>query len=73
MVCDEYIQLFKSRSQIRAAVVTIKFDVIFYTISLMLESSSYSGNIDWNDIIKNKLEELTEDLGEVQEITQTIF
>jgi hypothetical protein len=59
MVCDEYIQLFKSRSQIRAAVVTIKFDVIFYTISPMLESSSYSGNIDWNDIIKNKLEELT--------------
>jgi hypothetical protein len=49
----------KSRSQIRAVVVTIKFDVIFYTISLMLESSSYSDNIDWNDIIKNKLEELT--------------
>lgn len=42
------------------------------TIShLLLEGSSYSGNIDWNDIIKKEAKGINnEDLGEVQEVTQ---
>lgn len=37
----------------------------------MSESSSYSGNIDWNDIIKKEARGINnEDLGEVQEVTQ---
>jgi uncharacterized protein (TIGR02271 family) len=37
----------------------------------MPESSSYSGNIDWNDIIKKEARGINnEDLGEVQEVTQ---
>jgi uncharacterized protein (TIGR02271 family) len=50
---------------------TIKFDVMYYVIFLMSESSSYSGNIDWNDIIKKEARGINnEDLGEVQEVTQ---
>jgi hypothetical protein len=42
------------------------------TIShLLLEGSSYSGNIDWNDIIKKEAKGINnEDLGELQEVTQ---
>jgi uncharacterized protein (TIGR02271 family) len=37
----------------------------------MLEGSSYSGHIDWNDIIKKEARGINnEDLGEVQEVTQ---
>ena len=37
----------------------------------MLEGSSYSGDIDWNDIIKKQARGINnEDLGEVQEVTQ---
>jgi uncharacterized protein (TIGR02271 family) len=37
----------------------------------MLEGSSYSGNIDWNDILKKEARGINnEDLGEVQEVTQ---
>jgi uncharacterized protein (TIGR02271 family) len=37
----------------------------------MFESSSYSGNIDWNDILKKEVKGINnEDLGEVQEVTQ---
>lgn len=37
----------------------------------MFEGSSYSGNIDWNDILKKEAEGINnEDLGEVQEVTQ---
>jgi hypothetical protein len=33
--------------------------------------SSYSGNIDWNDIVKKEAREINiEDLGEVQEVTE---
>ena len=40
----------------------------------MLEGSSYSGHIDWDDITKKEARGINnEDLGEVQEITQTIF
>jgi uncharacterized protein (TIGR02271 family) len=36
----------------------------------MLEGSSYSGNIDWNDVIKKEARGINnEDLGEVQEVT----
>lgn len=43
-------------------------DTISY---LLLEGSSYSGNIDWNDIIKKEAKGINnEDLGEVQEVTQ---
>ena len=38
---------------------------------IMLEGSSYSGNIDWKDIIKKEARGINnEDLGEVQEVTQ---
>jgi stress response protein YsnF len=37
----------------------------------MLEGSSYSGNIDWDDVIKKEARGINdEDLGEVQEVTQ---
>jgi uncharacterized protein (TIGR02271 family) len=37
----------------------------------VLEGSSYSGHIDWNDIIKKEARGINnEDLGEVQEVTQ---
>lgn len=37
----------------------------------MLEGSSYSGNIDWNNIVKKEARGINnEDLGEVQEVTQ---
>ena len=37
----------------------------------MLEGSSYSGHIDWNDIIKKEARGINnEDLGEVQEVTE---
>ena len=37
----------------------------------MLEGSSYSGNIDWNDILKKEARGINnEDLGEVREVTQ---
>ena len=37
----------------------------------MLEGSSYSGHIDWNDITKKEARGINnEDLGEVQEVTQ---
>jgi hypothetical protein len=37
----------------------------------MFEGSSYSGNIDWNDIVKKEAREINnEDLGEVQEVTE---
>lgn len=37
----------------------------------MFEGSSYSGNIDWKDIIKKEARGINnEDLGEVQEVTQ---
>lgn len=37
----------------------------------MFESSSYSGNIDWNDILKKEAKGINnEELGEVQEVTQ---
>ena len=37
----------------------------------MLEGSSYSGKIDWNDILKKEARGINnEDLGEVQEVTQ---
>lgn len=36
----------------------------------MFEGSSYSGNIDWNDIVKKEARGINnEDLGEVQEVT----
>ena len=36
----------------------------------MLEGSSYSGNIDWNDVLKKEARGINnEDLGEVQEVT----
>ena len=38
---------------------------------IMLEGSSYSGNIDWKDIIKKEARGINnEDLGEVQEVTE---
>jgi uncharacterized protein (TIGR02271 family) len=69
---DEYIQICLYLGVDSATVVTVKFDVIYYIIALMLEgSSSYSGNIDWNDIIKKEARGINnEDLGEVQEVTQ---
>ena len=37
----------------------------------MIGGSSYSGNIDWNDIIKKEVRGINnEELGEVQEVTQ---
>ena len=37
----------------------------------MYEGSSYSGNIDWNDIVKKEARGINnEDLGEVQEVTK---
>jgi hypothetical protein len=37
----------------------------------MFEGSSYSGDIDWKDIIKKEARGINnEDLGEVQEVTQ---
>ncbi len=37
----------------------------------MFEASSYSGNIDWNEILKKEAKGINnEDLGEVQEVTQ---
>ena len=37
----------------------------------MFEGSSYSGNIDWNDIVKKEARGINnEDLGEVQEVTE---
>jgi uncharacterized protein (TIGR02271 family) len=37
----------------------------------MFEGSSYSGNIDWNDIVKKEARGINnEDLGEVQEVTK---
>jgi uncharacterized protein (TIGR02271 family) len=69
---DEYIQICLYLGVDSATVVTVKFDVIYYIRALMLEgSSSYSGNIDWNDIIKKEARGINnEDLGEVQEVTQ---
>ena len=37
----------------------------------MFEGSSYSGKIDWNDVVKKEARGINnEDLGEVQEVTK---
>ena len=52
--------------------VLLPLNVMLDTVShLLLEGSSYSGNIDWNDIIKKEARGLEDyDLGEVQEVNE---
>lgn len=49
-----------------SAIGLLPLNVMLDTVShLLLEGSSYSGNIDWNNIVKKQARGINNDLGEV--------